>query len=183
MTIPIPKYLMLELSSCHKNCNKGIIIQPSLRNYSQWQIYFFPSSGVFKSCILTCLIEFRNYPQEVPIVIFQSGLFHPYVDHSTFRYDTTPFFKEWNLQNRISSLLNAIYDSFIDIPLPQMPCVNPEAAKLLRQDKNIYEKRALEELPAIEDPSQAQNAINKPKRWNDRNEELLNCFYNHKIEK
>ncbi|OHT08872.1 Ubiquitin-conjugating enzyme family protein [Tritrichomonas foetus] len=172
MDFPIEKVIQLELSSCHSNCNKGIMIQPSLRNITQWQIYFFPASGVFKSCILTCFIYFDNFPNDVPQVVFQSGVVHPYVDHSTFRYDTSPFFTEWNLQTRVYSLLNSIYDSLVDIPLPTKICANQEAARFLKQGVSTYEKKALEELPRSEDPNN-QNEINTPKRWNATKEKLM----------
>lgn len=179
MSLPLEKFLQLELSSCHRNCNKGIIIQPSLRNFSQWQVYIFPSEGVFKSCILTFFIYFNNFPSNVPEVIFQSGVFHPYVDHSTFRFDTSPFFTEWNVQTRVYLLLNSIYDSFIDIPKPQGNSANLEAVRYLQKSLNAYEKRALEELPKHEEPNN-QNEINTPKRWNAQKEKLMNSLFSQK---
>ena len=178
MNFPIEKFLQLELASCHRNCNKGIIIQPSLRNNNQWQIYIFPSSGVFKSCILTFFVYFNNFPTEVPEVLFQSGVVHPYVDHSSFRYDTSPFFTEWNLQTRVYSLLNSIYESFIDIPKPKDGAANPEAVRYLEKGLNVYEKRALEELPKHDDPNN-QNEINTPKRWNAQKEKLMKSLFNN----
>lgn len=177
MNFPIEKLLQLELASCHRNCNKGIIIQPSLRNSSQWQIYIFPSSGVFKSCILTFFIYFNNFPAEVPEIIFQSGVVHPNVDHSSFKYDTTPFFTEWSLQTRVYTLLNSIYESFIDIPKPKN-AANPEAVRYLEKNLNVYEKKALEELPKHEDPNN-QNEINTPKRWNVQKERLMKSLFSH----
>lgn len=177
MNFPIEKFLQLELASCHRNCNKGVIIQPSLRNNSQWQVYIFPSTGIFKSCILTFFIYFNNFPSEVPEIVFQSGVFHPYVDHSTFRFDTTPFFTEWNLQTRVYSLLNSIYESFIDIPKPKEGAANLEAVRYLEKGLNVYEKRALEELPKHEEPN-SQGEVNIPKRWNVQKENLMKSLFN-----
>ena len=174
--LPIEKQLLLELESCHKNCNKGIIIQPSLKNLSQWQIYLFPASGTFKSCIITCFIYFENFPNSVPQIVFQSGVFHPLVDHSTFKYDTSRFCSEWSLQNRVYNLLNSVLDSFVDIQVPSKSAANMEAVKYLNQGMEQYQKRALDELPAHQSPK-GNSEIDTPKRWNAQKEKLVYALF------
>jgi ubiquitin-protein ligase len=140
--------IQIELAACHRNCNKGIVIQPSLRDLTRWQAYLMPSTGPFRSSILAFAIYFQNFPNAVPRIDFQTGVFHPLISYLTSgstNFDIQALFPEWSAHNRVHELLTAIYQAFVDIPTPAK-CPNPEAVKLLKQDKELYARRAREML-------------------------------------
>ena len=172
MAISSPEILIqLELIAAQKNCLKGIIIQPSLSSQFQWQVFLMPQSGVFKRNILTFLVDFDKFPQKVPHVIFQSGLFHPLIDPTNSLFDTSDFAIEWNQKNHVYSLLNYIYESFVKIPiLDRKNIPNAEAAKLLKEDLGKYTMKAISNL-ITPNPSE-QTQINEPKFWNSSKEKL-----------
>ena len=175
--LPLPKLIQLELESCYTNCYKNILIQPSIRNLKQWQVYLFPTSGVFKSFTLTFYISFDNYPRSPPLVTFQSGLIHPYIDPSS-KFDVKLLFNGWNPQIRVYSVLNSIYDSFIEVPIPQGNCPNMEAVKYLKQGTEAYSKKALDQLPKIKIDDNRE--LNEPKKWNPFKEKLVISLYQTK---
>lgn len=176
MNLPFPIVISNELELCFKNCYKSILIQPSLRTLNQWQVYLFPKSGVFKSTILTFFIYFKNFPAQAPQVDFQTGVFHPHIDFSTSKCDVASIIGEWNSQIKVYTLLNRIYDTFVDLtPLingQQQQFYNMEAAKLLKNGLEIYSKKALELLPKNDELIENKE-LNTPKRWNQMKEKLV----------
>jgi ubiquitin-protein ligase len=172
--VPVDQLLRLEISACHRNCPKTIIIQPSLRTFSQWQVYLMPTKGFFKSAILTFAIYFNNYPKAIPQVTFQTGVFHPLISHnsSSPNFDLAALVPDWNVQIRVFTILNAIYEAFIDIPVPPRPA-NPEAAALLRSDREAYARKVLELLPR-RDGYTGNDELDKPVSWTQGKEQMLN---------
>ena len=166
----IDSLLRLELEACHRNCPKGIIIQPSLRSLAHWQVYLMPASGVFKSSILTFAIYLKDYPNSVPLIDFQSGVLHPLISYglSNSNFDVRALVPEWSMKVRVHTLLTAVYESFIEIPEQG---VNSEAVKLLKQGMPAFTKRAMEMLPKQDPPGEARE-LNTPKKWNGQKESL-----------
>lgn len=173
MNVPLDKILQYELQACHKNCPNTIIIQPSLKTLSQWQVYIHLTSGVFKSCTITFVLFMERIPKEAPYVVFQSNVFHPLIEQGSSKFEVSTICPEWNNESRIYNLLNSIYDSFISIPVVQSGYnPNPEASKLYQQDLKLYSKKALEMLQKPESPND-QTELNSPKRWNQVRENAI----------
>lgn len=175
MNLPFSIVISNELDLCISNCYKSILVQPSLRTMKQWQVYLFPTTGIFKSVSITFFIYFEDFPNRPPQVHFQTGVFHPNVDVSSLKYDTNAVIGEWNSQMRVYTLLNSIYDSFIDFtPMinGQQQFYNNEAAKLLKSRFEIYSKKALEIFPKNNDLTE-NNELNTPKGWNKKKEKIM----------
>jgi ubiquitin-protein ligase len=171
--VPPDQLLRLELSACHRNCPKAIIIQPSLRTFSHWQVYLMPTKGFFKTAILTFAINFTNFPKAIPQVTFQTGVFHPLINYATTAsFDLPSLIPDWSVQTHVFTVLTAIYEAFLDIPIPARPA-NPEAAALLTKDREGYAKRALEML-APRDGYLGNDEHDKPHSWNQAKEQMLN---------
>jgi ubiquitin-protein ligase len=173
--IVFDQLIQTELAACHRHCNKGIVIQPSLRSLTTWQVYLMPSAGPFRSAILAFAIYFKNYPNAVPQIDFQTGVFHPLINYSSSsdtNFDAQALFPEWSAQTRVYSLFNAIYEAFVNPPTPAR-CANPDAAKLLKQDKEQYGRRAREALPAFDPATVEQRELNSPKKWTAQRESLV----------
>jgi ubiquitin-protein ligase len=176
--IAFDQLIQMELAACHRHCNKGIVIQPSLRDLAVWQVYLMPSAGPFRSTILAFAIYFRNYPNAVPQIDFQTGVFHPlisYASSGSTNFDTQALFPEWSIQTRVHTLLTAVYQAFVEVPTPGK-CPNPEAAKLVKQDKEMYARKVRELLPGFDVSTIEQRELNTPKKWSTQRENLINSL-------
>jgi ubiquitin-protein ligase len=164
--------LQYELALCHRHCYKWILIQPSLSKCTEWQVILMPSEGVFKGCTLIFGIYFNQFPKATPLISFQSGVLHPCINYSnSANFDVNEVFPAWAIGSRVYDLINAVFASFIEIPIPQKPA-NPDAVKLLKQGSDAFAQRARELLPAPELPSE-DSRFNQPKGWTPRKEKLL----------
>ena len=166
------RLILQDFKACTQHLRKGILVQPSVTNIFQWEVILMPSSGFFKDQILTCLVIFDNFPAQVPRVVFQSGILHPLIYPQNHVFDTSEMFKEWNVTNRVYTLLNYIYDSFLDISVPggkEVP--NQEAAALLRKGNEYFMRKAMESLPEPPHPTE-RSELNIPPRWNQQKERV-----------
>lgn len=169
------RLIIQEFKACTQHLRKGILVQPSVTNISQWQVNFMPTEGIFKDQILTCSIVFDNFPASVPKVIFQQGTFHPMIDPSTNQFDCSEMFSEWSVSNRVYTLINFVFDSFLKIIVPNNAAVpDKEAARLLKQPDgyNLFQKRALAQLNPPPDPANEKSELNVPERWNSQKERV-----------
>lgn len=162
--------LRVELDGCVRNCPKGVIVQPSVRKSTQWHVYLMPERGVFRCATITCAIYFDRFPDTAPQIDFQSGVFHPLVNPRSSTFDIDAIFPTWTSRTRVHTLLTAIYDAFIDIPLPEK-AANPEAVQHIRHDRNIFANKAIGMLQKPDSPMAARE-LNTPERWNPQKEEL-----------
>jgi ubiquitin-protein ligase len=137
-----------------------------------------PQSGVFRAAIMAFAVYFNDYPHSAPQVDFQTGVFHPLISYTasaTTNFDVQALVPEWSLQTRVYSLLNAIYDAFVDVPTAQK-CLNPEAARLLKQDKDAFARRAREGLPHCNATVVEQKELNTPKKWGSHRESIATAL-------
>jgi ubiquitin-protein ligase len=132
-----------------------------------------PWEGVFKSCALLFRIDFEDYPNAIPKITFQSGVLHPYVSNSPSgsNFDVHALVPEWSLGTRVYSLLNAILDCFIEIPVPQK-AFNPDAVRYFKEGPDVFAKKALEMLPST-DKIAAESEFDLPKGWTRQREQLI----------
>lgn len=172
------RLIIQEFKACTQHLRKGILIQPSVTNITQWQINFMPTDGIYKDQILTCSIVFENFPASVPKVIFQQGTLHPMINPSTHQFDCSEMFPEWSVSNRVYTLINFVFESFLNIASPSSTSVpDKEAARLLKQPDgyNLFQKRALEQLQPPPDPTE-QSELNVPNRWNQQKEKVAHIL-------
>jgi ubiquitin-protein ligase len=170
------RLIIQEFKACTQRLRKGILVQPSVSNIFQWQVTLMPHSGVFTHQILTCWILFENFPASIPRIRFQEGIIHPLIDPNTNRFNPSEMFSDWNFSNRVYTLLNFVYDSFIDISVPAvggMP--DPDAAALIRQSTEAFQQRALRSMPVPPDPAE-RNEFNVPKRWGKQKERVAHIL-------
>lgn len=171
------RIILHDFKACTEHVRKGVLVQPVIADISQWQVTFMPKTGLFKDLILTCFIQFDNYPAAVPKVIFQQGIIHPLVDPITNRFDASEMFTEWNVSIRAYTLINYVFDSFLDITIPSNPSTvpNPEAVQLLKKGNDVFMKAFLKNMPLPPDPSE-RNEINTPKRWGNQKERVAHIL-------
>ena len=172
----IERMIILEFKACTQRLRKGILVQPYIANIFQWQVTMMPQSGFFQDRILTCVILFKNFPVSVPKVIFQPGTMHPMIDPSTNQFDCSEMFSEWNVSVRVYTLINFIYDSFLEISIPSNLSVpDLESASLLKQGGNSFQKKALKSLHSPPDPAE-KSELNIPKRWGNQKERIAHVL-------
>lgn len=172
------RLIIQEFKACTQRLRKGILVQPSVTNIFQWQVNFMPTEGIFKDQILTCSIIFDNFPASVPKVIFQQGTIHPMIDPNTFQFDCSEMFSEWSVSNRVYTLINFVFDSFINIIIPSSSSVpDKDAANMFKQPDgyNIFQKRAISQLRPPPDPTE-KSELNVPKRWNSHKERVAHIL-------
>jgi ubiquitin-protein ligase len=170
------RLIVQEFKACTQKLRKGILVQPSVSTILQWQVTLMPTAGPFTDQILTAWVTFENFPASVPRITFQPGVIHPLIDPSSARFRTSEMFPEWNVAIRVHSLLNAVFDSFVD-PSPGRPkaAADPDAAALLRQGADVFAQRALRSLPAPPDPAE-RNEMNVPRRWGNQKERVAHIL-------
>ena len=140
----IEKLLNNEYKECLNNLKPEIIILPSSKKINIWKIIFLPLQGIFSDQIISCYILFEEFPLKIPKILFNFGLFHPLIDPETFKFDPSIKFKEWNINIKVFSLINFIYDSLIDIPFSSnFDFPNKEANYLKFKDMELFKKKAL----------------------------------------
>lgn len=165
-----------EFQACTRHLRKGIIVQPSVTSVFRWQVTLMPRKGFFQDRILTCLLLFDNFPASVPKVVFQSETFHPMIDPYTNQFDCSKAFSEWNVSIRVYTLINYVFDSFVDVTVPENHSVpNQEAAKLLRQGGDAFRRKALKLLHEPLDPTE-KNELNVPRHWSAQKERISNIL-------
>ena len=168
--------IIKEFHACTRHLRKGIIVQPSITNIFHWQITLMPQKGPFQDRILTCIIIFDNFPVSVPKVVFQADTFHPMIDPYTNHFDCSEMFSEWNVSIRVYTLINFVFDSFVDILVPANSVVpNQEASKLLKQGGDAFRRKALKMLHEPLDPTE-KNELNVPKQWSTQKERIANIL-------
>ncbi|EAY22672.1 Ubiquitin-conjugating enzyme family protein [Trichomonas vaginalis G3] len=170
------RLLLQDFRACLQQVRKGVLVQPSVANTFQWQVTMMPNNGIYKDQILTYLIIFDNFPASVPKIVFQPGIVHPLIYPQTRVFDTSEMFKEWNVSVRVYTLINYIYDSFIEILIPgnrEVP--NPEAASKMRRGGDAYAKKLIEQLPPPPSPTELSE-LNVPKNWNKQKERIAHIL-------
>jgi ubiquitin-protein ligase len=166
--------IQLEFAACHRHCHKGIVIQPSLRSLATWHVYLMPHSGIYRAAIMAFAIYFNNYPHSAPQIDFQTGVLHPLISSAGSgapTFDAQALVPEWSLQTRVYALLNAVYDAFVDVPAP-LKCANPDAARLIRQDRDAFARRARDALPQCDATVVEQKELNTPRKWGAHRESI-----------
>jgi ubiquitin-protein ligase len=169
------RLIIQEFKACTQRLRKGILVQPSISNIFQWQVTLMPHAGPFTHHILTCWILFENFPASIPKIQFQEGIIHPLIAPSTSRFNPSEMFSDWNFSNRVYTLLNFVYDSFVDISIPAGALPDQEAAALIRQSPEAFQIRALRALPQPPDPAD-RNDFNVPKRWGKQKERVAHIL-------
>jgi ubiquitin-protein ligase len=169
------RLIVQEFKVCTQKLRKGILVQPSVATILQWQLTLMPSNGVFKDQILTAWVSFENFPASVPKVRFQDGVIHPLVDPSSKRFRTNELFPEWNVTIRVYTLLNAVFDAFVDVSARVKVAADQEAVNLIKQGSDVFAQRALRNLQAPPDPAE-RNEMNAPKRWGNQKERIAHIL-------
>ena len=160
-----------EFKACIGHLREGILAQPSVSSISQWIITLMPQSGIFQDQILTCRISFENFPASVPRIVFQQGTLHPMICPDG-HFDCSEMFTDWSIDNHVYTLLNFVFDSFVNITIPNRVSVpNTEAALLLRKSKDAFRKKALKMLPDPPSPLELSEQ-NAPKMWTPQKERV-----------
>ena len=81
-------------------------------------------------------------------------------------------FTDWSIDNHVYTLLNFVFDSFVNITIPNRVSVpNTEAALLLRKSKDAFRKKALKMLPDPPSPLELSEQ-NAPKMWTPQKERV-----------
>lgn len=172
------RLIIQEFNACTQRLRKGILVQPSVTNIFQWQINLMPSDGIYKDQILTCLILFDNFPAAVPKIIFQPGTIHPLIDPETHQFDSSEMFFEWNISNRVYTLINFVFDSFVNISIPTNGTVpDQNAANILKKQGGyqMFQKVAISQLQPAPDPTE-RSELNVPKRWGNQKERIAHIL-------
>ena len=165
--------LKKEYESSISQLREGIMITPSAKSSLLWQGFLFPDAGPFKGRILPFYVMFEGFPNSVPQIIFPTYVFHPYVDMGSGRYDTSEMYTKWNTNCRVYTLINYVYDSFIEISVPTNGTIfNPDAARLLKQSQSLFQRKAVESLPQSIQLKDFRD-INYPDKWTIQKERLL----------
>jgi ubiquitin-protein ligase len=120
---------------------------------------------------------FDNFPAAVPKVIFQEGIIHPLIDPETNRFYAGDAFGEWNVSVRVWSLINYVYDCFVEISVvPNRSYPDNEAASLIRQGGDVaFQQKALTSLRSPPDPGDLTE-LNVPKRWGTQKERVAHIL-------
>ena len=164
--------LTLEFNSCVEQLPKEIIIEPSLRTFKQWQVFMALSAGPYAGKIITFNIHFDKYPQQVPDVIFQSGVVHPLIDSNSTNFRTNLLVNDWNRYTRVHDLISQIHQSFLEIPsIKNAP--NPEAESLLKDKAAL--NQILSQIVTIDTNENQEH--NTPKKWTTQKEKLCKALY------
>ena len=152
------------------NLSKGIIIQPSVQDVFLWQIVFMPPTGFYQDLILTGVVEFLNYPATAPRVRFVQGLIHPCIDSDGI-FDCGDQFRSWDASSSVCTLLNYIFESFVNTQIPTNPSQikNSDAANLIKRYPELYYREVVSRL---KDPPDLSKRINMPKDWNEPKESI-----------
>ena len=170
------RMIIQEFKACTQRLRKGVLVQPYIANIFQWQVTMMPHTGYFQDRILTCVVLFKNFPVAVPKVIFQPGTMHPLIDPTTNQFDCSEMFSEWNVSLRVYTLINFIFDSFLEISIPSNLSVpDLESASLIKQGGNAFQNKALKSLCQPPDPSE-KSELNIPKRWGNQKERIAHVL-------
>ena len=157
--------LKLEFETCTKMLSSNFLIQPYLGDYKMWQIVVFISSGSYSGIPLIFNVLFEDFPNKVPIIIFQTGVSHPLIDHGTFRLDTSQFCSEWSQNMRVFSLLNYVYEVIGGYT----------SSKIDKDKKESFIKNVINHVSDVSE----RNEMCIPKKWNNQKEKL--CLATTKI--
>eukprot|EP00939_MAST-03C_sp_MAST-3C-sp1_P002629 g2629.t1 len=133
--------LMSDLRTIEENCPEGFSAGPiDDDNIFSWEASVFGPEGTpWEGGVFSLSLVFpESYPSKPPFVRFTSEVFHPnvYAD-GTLCLDIIQ--DSWSPVHTVSSILQSIQSLLTD-PNPDSPA-NVEAAKLLKSNRKIYNRR------------------------------------------
>ncbi|KAE9553835.1 hypothetical protein FO519_002965 [Halicephalobus sp. NKZ332] len=151
-------FVTAEFSRVCQDPVDGIYICPLLNNILEWRGFIMVRAGCYSGGTFRfTLILPQGFPQSIqlPIVIFDSFLFHPYIDPATRELCLQSCFPGgvWRRdQHKVVNILQYLQEAFAvlteNFPLDNRSIVNKQAATLFMKDFDNYRLRA-EELVSL----------------------------------
>uniref|UniRef100_F1L7A2 AKT-interacting protein n=1 Tax=Ascaris suum TaxID=6253 RepID=F1L7A2_ASCSU len=139
----------------------GVYVIPSVADPSVWFGLLFVRRGIYMGAVLRFTIFLPgDFPStsEIPVVRFEADVFHPHLNKETHELDLQRYIGDgWKPdKHRIYHVLLIVQRTFFSFDADPSSCVNPEAAVMLREDRESFIKKAREVI------KQTRSAIYEP---------------------
>ncbi|EFA81012.1 ammonium transporter [Heterostelium album PN500] len=127
--------LLFEYEKLKEINLRGLYVIPSLNSIFEWHNVLFIRNRVYRSSVIRFLIIIPDdYPNSCPSVKFQTPVFHPLVGMDG-EFELQHHFPDWKAEKyMIPHILCYIKNIFHNPEKFDYPPLNPEAAKLLKED-------------------------------------------------
>ncbi|VDK55623.1 unnamed protein product [Anisakis simplex] len=106
----------------------------------------FIRRGVYVGAVLRFTLYLPDdFPsQKIPIVLFDEEVFHPHIEPATGELDLKRYFWDgWKPEkHHIYHILLIVQRTFFSFDADIASCVNKEAAKMLRDDREAFRLKA-----------------------------------------
>ena len=116
-----------------------------------------PFESIYKNGIFSITINFGEYPNSSPKIIFNTKIFHLQVNPST-QSMCARFINEWNKETSIIELLVGIYLFFTEYQNPNSP-YDEYNARLYKGNIGEFNRKAKEWVQCYAKPSEEDLAL------------------------
>ncbi|KAF4320630.1 hypothetical protein JM18_004164 [Phytophthora kernoviae] len=135
--------LMIEYKHLRQHVPSGIYVLPSFDQSRIWYGTIFIHAGLYRNGIFKFTIflpESYNGPGTYPRIVFNTGIFHPYVFQDTKELDLKPKFPEWDPElHYMVAVLTYLKGIFYMKDFPELSTVaNSTALDMFRHDPENY---------------------------------------------
>ena len=111
-------------------------------DYYNWKASYVAKNSVYEDRLIQLQIKIpKNYPNSAPQVNFITKIFHPNVDINNGKVCIESI-NHWKSEYNILTILFSVY-MILYSPNPDSP-LNSEAAKIYKEDKNLFKKKVNE---------------------------------------
>ncbi|KHN84145.1 AKT-interacting protein [Toxocara canis] len=146
----------------------GLYTVPSAVDSSVWFGVLFIRRGVYVGAVLRFTMYLpESFPSsvEIPIVRFDLDVFHPHIDPESRELDLKRYISDgWKSEkHHIYHVLLIVQRTFFSFDADPSSCVNPEAARMLRNDRESFRNKASEVI------KKSRSIIYEPLSTCDRN--------------
>ncbi|EGG14384.1 hypothetical protein DFA_12156 [Cavenderia fasciculata] len=131
--------LVYEYQKLQELSIKGLYVIPSFTSIFEWHCVLFIRNRVYRSSVIRFVIIIPDdFPEECPVVKFQTPVFHPLIGMDG-EFDLTHHFHDWKPEKyMIGHILCYIKNVFHNPDKYNYPALNPEAEKLLKENYEEY---------------------------------------------
>ncbi|DBA03639.1 TPA: hypothetical protein N0F65_006818 [Lagenidium giganteum] len=135
--------LMIEYKHLRQHVPAGIYVLPSFDESRVWYGVIFIHTGLYRNGIFKFTIflpENYNGSGTYPRIVFNTKVFHPYVDQETRELDLKPKFPDWDPElHYMVAVLTYLKSIFYMKDFPQsVAAANQEALDMFRRDPEAY---------------------------------------------
>uniref|UniRef100_M4BNZ1 UBC core domain-containing protein n=1 Tax=Hyaloperonospora arabidopsidis (strain Emoy2) TaxID=559515 RepID=M4BNZ1_HYAAE len=135
--------LMIEYKHLRQHVPSGVYVLPSFDQSRVWYGVIFIHAGLYRNAIFKFTIflpENYNGPGTYPRIVFNTAIFHPYVEEETKELDLSPKFPEWDPElHYMVAVLTYLKGIFYMKDFPETEIVaNSVALDMFRHDPENY---------------------------------------------